>query len=167
MTYNQQNGQPTESFTLKTEAVPQGQNGMTQYQYFTYNIPEQAVGPTNSLALDAIGFGIVNSTAGITAASGQLSQLNYSMGATTAVGTKNNATYTGSTTPGAQFGVSQGFRTERGSKVAQISPDQLTFDYAEAVDQLQFVASVATTNQSTTNTKVVGPVAGTGNTWSG
>jgi hypothetical protein len=137
--YNQQNGQPTSNFVLST-VTPSGTGAQ---QYFSYTENEVAV-PTNTAAVDSLGFGIENSTAGIVQ-SGSLFQLNYS-----ATGAHNNATYTSTT--GTSLNVKQGFRTERGSQVASITPSSVTFNLAKAVDQLQFVVGAATTNTTALST---------------
>ncbi len=137
--YNQQNGQSTSNFVLAT-ATPSGTSAST---YFTYTLNEIAV-PTNTAAQDSLAFGIDNTTAGIQQG-GALYQLNYSK-----TGTHNNATYT--STQGTSLSVKQGFVTERGSKVASITPSSVTFDLAKAVDQLEFVVGPATTNTTALST---------------
>jgi len=149
--YNQQNGQPLASFNLNHFTVPQGATGA--HNYFNYTLEEFPV-PTNSVASDLLAFDIVNSTAGISAALNNLFQLNYSATPSTTPGTKNNVTYTSTT--GASFNVQQGFRTEKGSEVATISPSQLVFGLAKSVDMLEFAVGPSTST-TTVSSKVAGP----------
>ena len=53
--------------------------------------------------------------------------------------------------------VTQGFRTEKGSKVASISPTTLTVDFAKAVDELQFAVGPTSSNVSVKSSKFYGP----------
>lgn len=132
--YNQQNGQGQTTFTLTSTPngpVPGGAAGGPG-QYFTYQMNEIAV-PTNTNAQDALAFGIYNTTLLAPGQQGTLYNINYSV-----AGNHKNVTYYSSTGVTVNS-IGQGFRTERGSKVAQISATQDTFDLAKAVDQLQFV----------------------------
>ncbi len=149
--YNQQNSQPPTTWTLTSEAPVAGP---TQAQYFTYTTNEVAV--PSQTTYDQISFGIDNSTAGVQA--NPVFQLNYTA-TTGAAGTHDNVTYapTGlSSYSGTPFSVEQGFRTERGSKVASISPSSLTIDFAKAVDMLQFAVGAVNTT-TTTGQKTYGP----------
>ncbi|MDE1871050.1 MAG: S-layer protein [Candidatus Micrarchaeota archaeon] len=150
--YNQQNGQPTNTFVLAAQTTP---TGPALGQYFTYTLGEQAV-PSNSAAVDGFVVGIDNSTAGIAAS--PLFQLNYSSngGSATASGTRNNATYQPSSL-GSTFNVQAGFRTEKGSKLVSITPSLVTFGLAKAQDYLQFSVSSVTSNTPTKNYKLYGP----------
>ncbi len=156
--YNQQNGQTTSSFNLVSEGDPTTPSGKAA-QYFSYTMNEIAVpGQSNT---DSLGFGIVNSTAGNPAVPSNLFQINYSIGSGFNVGNSNNMTYTPSgftyNTP-LTTGTNAGFRTERGSKVASITPTALTVDIAKAVDTLEFATSVAGSNSSITKSfKTYGP----------
>ncbi len=146
--YNQQNGQPIEYFNLSASTVS-GVSG-TSKQYFTYKVTEYPV-PAITSTNDVLELGIYNSSTGISAS--PYFQLNTSV-----AGTKNNATYVSS--QGTSVNAPQGFMTERGSKVASISPTSVTLDLAKAVDTLQFVVSPtigynASTSSTTTS---VGPV---------
>jgi len=148
--YNQQNGLPTESFTLAPVASVTPTPGSLS-QYYTYTMNELAV-PGNTAAIDSLAFGIDNSTGGIGVK--PLFQLNYSVSGSSAPGTHNNMTYT--STSGSSIKVQSGFITEKGSKVASITPTSLTVDFAKAVDELQFaVAPVSTTISKTY--KLFGP----------
>ena len=144
--YNQQNGQPTTTFTLtKSSPMPSGTGAA---QYFTYNVVEQPV-PSNSAALDALSFALFNATGGVSVT--PLFQLNYSG----AFGTKHNVTYF--STQGSAIDVHEGFRTEKGSKVASITPTVLTLDLAKAVDMLQFAVAPQASNVSKSGWKLYGP----------
>jgi hypothetical protein len=69
----------------------------------------------------------------------------------------NNVTYTSSTGAGS-FAVRSGFRTERGSTVASITPTTDTFDLAKTVDTLQFVVGpVTSSNTALSTTTNYGP----------
>ncbi len=136
--YNQQNGQSPTSITL--QAVSPAPSGTGSLKYFVVNATEYPVPGQTSLT-DKLGFGIYNSTAGESAA--PLFQLNQS-----STGTRNNMSYT--STQNAIVNAPVGFRTERGSKVAAITPSSVTIDYAKAVDELQFVVAASTTSVSTT-----------------
>ncbi len=78
-------------------------------------------------------------------------QLNYSVSATGAAGTKNNATYTSNTGTGTSFNVQTGFRTEKGSKLVSITPTLVTVNLAKIQDWLQF--SVTQSNSTTSATR--------------
>ncbi len=126
--YNQQNGQPIQQFVITPSyAAKQGEAS----QYFTYQLSESPI-PGNTAANDYLGFAIYNSTAGASAAASNLFQLNYSL-----TGQANNMTYI--STIGANVQAPVGFRTEKGSEVASISPTSLTVDLAKGVDTLGFV----------------------------
>jgi hypothetical protein len=143
--YNQQNGQTPEPFTISGSPATQSytQSSVAPSAWYEYTMSELAV-PTNSLAVDSLSFDIVNSTGGATAS--PFFQLNYSGTASGSKGTQNNMTYQPSNTTAPVFSVSQGFRTEKGSKIASITPTALTVDFAKTTDMLQFaVAPVNTT----------------------
>ena len=149
--YNQQNGQGTTPFTLTGDSSAHALGVTGQLQYYYYTLNELAVS-TNTQAQDELAFGIYNSTAGV----GQSNQfqLNYSYG-----GTKNNMSYvsTQETLASSPINVHTGFRTEKGSEVASVTPTSLTLDMAKAQDYLQFV--VGPSNTSVTTTKhIVGPI---------
>ncbi len=143
--YNQQNGQPTSTFSLSFNAPTSGTGSQLYGNYIMseYDVPGQT-----SLT-DSLSFGISNSTAG--AAANPIFQLNQS-----ATGTRNNMTYTSST--GATLQVPTGFITERGSKVASITPGSVTVDYAKTVDGLQFVVGPSSNVSVVKHFKIVGPV---------
>jgi hypothetical protein len=142
--YNQQNGQPTTTFSLSSSS-PVGQGGGL-VGFFTYNIASINV-PANTASQGAFSFNIVNSTAGVAAT--PLFQLNYS-----AAGTRNNVTYQSST--GTSINAKAGFISERGSKVASITPTTLTFNLAKNVDTLQMVVGPVNGTITTVGT-TVGP----------
>lgn len=150
VTYNQQNGQGTVSFTLTpTSGGPALKTNTHLYSYFTYNMPEINVA-SNTVSQDEFAFGIVNSTAGV--AQTPLFQLNYS---TVGLGTtQNNVTYIAS--QGNPVLAKKGFISERGSQVSQITPTTLTFNLAEHVDTLQLVVGAMNVTPSG-GKKVVGP----------
>ncbi len=136
-TYNQHNGQPTTSFALAgTSGVKF--NGGNSNEFFTYTMNELAV-PSQSSSQDSVAFGLFNNTGGVS------SQPLFILNGTVS-GTKNNVTYT--PTVGAAINANQSFVTERGSKVASIGPQQIAFDIAKSVDQLQFVVAPSSASSS-------------------
>ncbi len=134
--YNQQNGQTTNTFSI-SQSSPTGAGAQ---QYYKFYIGEQAV-PSNTAAVDSFGIGIYNNTLGTQQST--LFDVNYSVN-----GQHNNVTYTG--TSGTAFAVKTGFRSEKGSQVAAISPTQDTFSMAEAQDYLQFSLTPSTSNTAVT-----------------
>lgn len=139
VSYNQQNGQSNSIFSIDTasEAV-----GTTQNAFFQGNLTEFPVA-TSTSNFDAFEFDVVNTTGGYTVSN--LYELNYSTS-----GQHQNVTYLPSgLTSTASFSVPVGFISERGSKVANIQPHELTFDMAKAVDTLQFAVSAEASNVST------------------
>lgn len=149
VSYNQQNGQPTENSWFAVNPVSPLPVTTTSSKYFTVNVPEYNV-PGSTSSQDALQFGIYNSTTG--GAQNFQFQLNQST-----TGTRNNMSYQSNT--GTVVNAPVGFMTERGSKVATVTPSSLTFNLATQVDTLQFVVSPAgTVVNSTTTSKTVGPV---------
>ena len=148
--YNQQNGNPTNTFVLATTTTP---TSVGVGQYFTYTVGEQAV-PSNSAAVDGFQIGIDNSSAGVGTTPGF--QLNYSVSGTGAPGTKNNATYQPSS-EGSSFNVQQGFVSEKGSKLVTITPSLVTLNLAKAQDWLQFSISSSNSVTPTKSSKLYGP----------
>ncbi len=144
VTYNQQNGQASQTFSLASASTPTGNLN----EYYSYTMGELPATPYSTVLTDSLSFGIYNSTAGVGAS--PLFQLNYS-----ASGTKNNMTYESSQNQFIQVPV--GFRTEKGSKVASITPTALTVDMAKAVDTLAFAVSTSGGNSSTVTHATVGP----------
>ena len=145
--YNQQNGQPTTTFALSTQSAVLEGSGSNLYGFYTFTANEINV-PANTASQDAFAFNIVNSTAGVT--STPLFQLNYSV-----AGTHNNVTYStyASSGVGTLVNAKVGFVSERGSKVASITPTTLTLDMAKAVDTLQMVVGPVNSTVSTTKNK--------------
>jgi hypothetical protein len=133
--YNQQNGQQT-SVYLTPNVLAVG----NLHEFYGFKIGEQPV-PSNSSALDYLGFGIFNTTG--SQGQQQVLNMNYSV-----TGAHYNATYTSNTvaSQSSTFPVQIGFRTEKGSKVASISPTSDTFDMATSVDQLQFALTTTASN---------------------
>ncbi|MDE1810879.1 MAG: S-layer protein [Candidatus Micrarchaeota archaeon] len=159
--YNQQNGQATSTLTLAStwDASQASVGVVSQQQYYTYTINEVAV-PTNTLSTDTLAFGIGNSTSGTTTSA--VFQLNYSANfGSNGIGTRNNMTYmstaSGSSGASNKFDVQPGFRTERGSKFASVSPSQLAINLAKAIDTLQFAVSPGTTTIAKGTAKTIGP----------
>lgn len=149
--YNQQSGQTTNTFVLSAQGAGH-QPVVGVGQYFTYTVGEVAV-PTNTQAVDGLTIGIDNSTAGTV--STQQFQLNYSAaygvgGTSWYTGSRQNVTYT-STQGQVLNNVQDGFRTEKGSKVVSIQPQQVTLNLAKLTDQLQFVVGLANGTVSTTH----------------
>ncbi|MGI0134853.1 MAG: S-layer protein, partial [Candidatus Micrarchaeaceae archaeon] len=150
--YNQQNGQPTTPFTIATNAVAAVGIG----QYFTFAMNEIPIASATTQQAQLM-FGLVNSTAGVGAS--PLFQLNYSAYGTT-IGAHANMSYLGSTAYGDAvnaINAQQGFRTERGSKIASITPTAVTVNFAKAIDTLQLVASTANGTTPTTSYALYGP----------
>jgi hypothetical protein len=138
-TYNQHNGQPTTPFTLtSTLSSAIKFNSGNSNEYFTYTMNELAV-PSQATEQDSVAFGLFNNTGGVTTE--PLFILNG-----TVSGSKDNVTYT--PTVGTAIKANQSFVTERGSKVASIGPQQITFDIAKSVDQLQFVVAPSSASSS-------------------
>jgi len=153
VTYNQQQaGQSVvQNFAQLSvlNPTPATKNMQSSVEYFTVNIPEYDV-PSSTSSQDALAFGVYNSTTA--GAQSFAFQLNEST-----IGSRNNMTYTSS--QGNQVQAPTGFVTERGSKVATISPTSVTINYAKTVDMLQFVVSpTSTVINSTSTTQSVGPV---------
>jgi len=144
--YNQQNGQPTNSFVLSAAPDTSAGAGLIG-QYYQFQVGEVAV-PSNTAATDNIIIGIDNNSAGVVAT--PMFQLNYSAVDAYTTGTKNNVTY-GPSGQSPQFSVIAGFRTEKGSKVASITPTMVTLNLAKLTDQLQF--SVGLANGTVTSSK--------------
>ena len=147
VTYNQQNGQPTSSFGIGS-ATPS--NTITSSsEFFSYTMNEIAV-PSQASYVDQLAVDIYNSTTG--AGASPLFQLN------TSTSGKNSLVYTAtSQTGGASVNASVGFRTERGSKVASISPGSVTVDFAKSVDNLMFAVGPSSTTAATSTEKMYGP----------
>jgi hypothetical protein len=157
--YNQQNGQPTTDFNLAAVGAPNLAAG-TVAQYFTYTMNEIAV--TGQSTQDALAFGLVNSTAGDPAMGSTLFQLNYSANTGSFThGNPNNMTYEpsglSSFSSPLTTSTNAGFRTERGSKIASITPTSVTVDFAKSPDTLEFVAATSNTVAPTKSFKVYGP----------
>ena len=147
--YNQQNGQSYSTWSIAPSAASQAANeGLVGHavQYFTLNAQEYPVYPYSTSMTDNIAFGMVNNTGGIAGEnSGPYLQLNYSVAAGVADhGLQNNVTYISSqpNTVNAQ----NGWITERGSKIAGISPGTISVNFAKAVDTMKIVVGPATTN---------------------
>ncbi len=151
--YNQQNGQPTNTFTL-SQVGTNAAASLGINQYYTFTVGEQAV-PTNSAAVDGFQIGIDNSSAGVGAS--PLFQLNYSVSGSVAPGTKNNATYQTNTQSSRSFSVQTGFRTEKGSKLVSITPSTVTLGMAKGQDELQFSITAANSTSPTKSYKMYGP----------
>lgn len=137
VTYNQQNGQPTTDFTMTPYS---GNKVGNQDTYYTYSLNEYNVGGSTS-SQDRLSFVITNSTYGTsTTAPFQLNSTNMD---------KLNITYAGSS--GVPIQVQSGFRTERGSKVASVSPSEITLNIAKTVDTLRLVVGTAGSNTLVTS----------------
>lgn len=139
-------GTPT-SFTLaKSTTGPSG--AKVSSQYFTYTLSEIAIPTTTTL--DMIAIGLNNNTAGVLA--NPMFIMNYSA----VTDQKNNATYYNSSGVG-NFNVKPGFRTERGSSYAAVTPTQVTFNLAESQDYLQFAVGPASAGTVSKNFQLFGP----------
>ncbi|MCL4411512.1 hypothetical protein M1329_01070, partial [Candidatus Marsarchaeota archaeon] len=149
VTYNQQNGQPTSSFAISGASTTPANTISSSTEFFYYTMNEIAV-PSQSSYQDQLAMDIYNSTAG--AGASPLFQLN------TSTSGKNSLVYTAtSATGGATVNASVGFRTERGSKVASISPSSVTVDFAKSVDNLMFAVGPSSTTAATSTEKMYGP----------
>ena len=147
--YNQQNGQSYTTWSLAGSAASQAANeGMVGHavQYFTLNTQEYPVYPYSTSLTDNVAFGMVNNTGGIAGeSSGPFFQVNYSVASGASDhGLQNNVTYI-STQPHS-VNAQTGWITERGSKVAGISPGTVSIDFAKAVDTMKIVVAPATTS---------------------
>lgn len=148
VTYNQQNGQPAYNNGFSLASVGTGPQNSAK-EYYTYTVTEYPVSGSTTYT-DTLAFGIYNSTTG--GAQNFGFQLNQST-----TGTRNNMTYTSATANVVQ--APTGFITERGTKVASISPQSATINIAKAVDTLQFVISPSSTSLANASTSAtVGPV---------
>jgi hypothetical protein len=148
--YNQQNGQSANSFLLTANSPTTSVSGISS-RYFTMNVPEYNV-PSQVSSVDQLSIGIWNNSV---AGGSVLFQLNMSP-----MGNRNNVTYlTGTGGAGTISNVYApvGFRTERGSKVASITPSSVTLNLATTVDSLQFIVGPANATTATTSKKTVGP----------
>ena len=141
VTYNLQNGQPQSLISLTT---PTSSVASHVRQYYAWYMLEQSV--SGSSLSDSLGFGIYNSSTG--SSQTQLLQLNYSVS-----GQSNAATY--NSTQYYSIPVKAGFRTEKGSKVASISPFSDTFDMATSIDLLQFAVTANPTGPTVTISNVI------------
>ncbi len=141
------------TFALTSNSPTAGNNAQ---KYFEYTMNEVAVSGHQSIQ-DQLGFAIYNSSTGITAS--PLFQLNTSI-----IGTRNNMTYV-PTSGGVSNTINNapvGFITQRGSKIASITPSSLTVDFAKSVDGLQFVVGPSSNTSVLKHFQIVGPV-GIGN----
>ena len=148
--YNQQNSQPSESFSISAPKDPQT-TGSSQL-FYTFQMNELAV-PTNTAATDGLAFGIANTTTGAT--TGTLFQLNES---TTNTG-RNMTYYPAGDASGATngFNVGSGFVTQRGSVVGTLSRTSVSVKFAKAVDMLQFAVAPVNSTAVTKVSKQYGP----------
>ncbi|MGC8889045.1 MAG: hypothetical protein ACP5K3_03725, partial [Candidatus Micrarchaeia archaeon] len=118
--------------------------------YFNFKFPEYDL-PTSSSLTSNIVLQITNaSTTTPPSVGSSLYYLNY----TPSLGVSGAINYTSSS--GNQVKAPAGFRTERGSMVASITPTQVTYDMAKSVDMLQFIVGPASTSVTTTE-QVIGP----------
>jgi hypothetical protein len=157
VSYNQQNGQPTSSFTLSSllgATTTYGSGSLPMWGAYTYTMAENPV-PGVQSPQDVVGFQLMNSTAGGGAAMSSLFQMNYS----TLNGKANNVSYT--PTSGAAINVRNNFVTERGSKIASIGASSIDFDLAKAVDTLAIDVGTVGSNVTSTTYKLY-PVSGPG-----
>jgi hypothetical protein len=152
VTYNPQNGQLQSTFNIKNTFPSPVPTAAGLEQYYTYTMNEIAV-PANSAAVDSFAFGIVNSSAG--AGASPLFQLNYSASTSNTPGNRLNMTYTSSTASTMLAQV--GFRSERGSKVASITPSVVTVDLAKTPDYLNFAIGPANSTVKTVGISTIGP----------
>ncbi|MDE1850156.1 MAG: hypothetical protein KGI00_05535, partial [Candidatus Micrarchaeota archaeon] len=158
--YNSQNGQATTTWALSGTGaagyVATTSKNPAQAQYFTFSMNSLAVS-TNTAALGAFAFGIVNSSAGV--GSSPMFSLNYSASFNSnTVGTARNVTYVPSGETGkTAFNVRAGFKGERGSGPTSISSSTLSFSFAKLPDTLLFTVGLANTTAANTSQKLYGP----------
>ena len=148
--YNQQNSQPSETFSISSPLNP-STTGSSQL-FYTFQMNELAV-PTNTAATDGLAFGIANTTTGPT--TGTLFQLNESFS-----NTGRNMTYYPSgdaATSSSGFDVGSGFVTQRGSVVGTLSRTSVSVKFAKAVDMLQFAVAPVNSTAVTKVSKQYGP----------
>jgi len=152
-TYSGESGFSTQ-MTL-AQLKPTATSGPTAY--FNFYFPEYDL-PTSQALTSNIVLQLTNaSTTTPPSVGSALYYLNY----TPSLGVSGAISYFSSN---AATGVSNnikapaGFRTERGSMVASITPTQVTYDLAKSVDMLQFVVGPASTTISTAE-HVIGPFA--------
>jgi len=126
--------------------------------YFNFYFPEYDL-PTSQALSSNIVLQLTNaSTTTPPSVGSALYYLNYTQ---TPLGVSGAISYFSSN---AATGVSNnikapaGFRTERGSMVASITPTQVTYDLAKSVDMLQFIVGPASTTISTAE-HTIGPFA--------
>ncbi|MFP3289285.1 MAG: S-layer protein [Candidatus Micrarchaeota archaeon] len=120
--------------------------------YFNFYFPEYDL-PTSQALSSNIMLQLTNaSTTTPPSVGSALYYLNY----TPTLGVSGAINYTSSS--GNAVKAPAGFRTERGSMVASITPTQVTYDLAKSVDMLQFVVGPANTTISTAE-HVIGPFA--------
>lgn len=148
--YNQQNSQPSESFTISAPLNPASTTKSSLF--YTFQMNELAV-PTNTAATDGLAFGIANTTTGPT--TGTLFQLNESFS-----NTGRNMTYYpagDAVNHSNEFDVGSGFVTQRGSVVGTLSRTSVSVKFAKAVDMLQFAVSPVNSTAVTKVSKQYGP----------
>ncbi len=151
VTYNQQNGESSSTFSISGISGPGAGTGI--HNYGTYTLSEYNV-PSSTSYTDNVEIGIVNSTAGPSAA--PLFQLNYTASPSTTPGTHDNVTYV-SSQGGSGINAESGFITERGSKIASITPSEVAINMAKSVGQLEFALSTNASSAVVKNAKVYGP----------
>jgi hypothetical protein len=141
--YQQGSGEQGTNFAITKKTV----TGQGQGTYYTYTMNEIAVPGT--VQFDQLQLGMDNSSAGLS--DSNLYMLNYS-----AAGNRGNMSYVSTINQGGT-GISapEGFRTERGSKVATVdggSPRTDVIDVATTEDLLRFALGAGTSNAVTSYT---------------
>ncbi len=147
VTYSQQNGQPTTTFALRGSQDSNTISGK-QTAYYTYTMNEYDV-PSSTSYADSLSYAILNSSAGADAT--PLFQLNYSASGYS----HNNMTYMSS--QGKTVKAPVGFVTERGSKVASISPESAVVYMATSVGELDFYVAPTNVTAVVSHEKTYGP----------
>lgn len=143
-TYNQQNGQPTTTFSVGSLGSVSAGTGIHNLGSYTINEVADSTPQYDQLAV-----GLYNNTPGTS----PYYILNYSV-----AGNHNNVTYTPTGGSNYAIQVQKGFRTERGSEVVSISPSSDTFSIAKAIDELQFSVSPGTSNTAVSKAiSTIGP----------
>jgi hypothetical protein len=121
----------------------------TPTAYFNFEFPEYDLPTSDSLTSNIV-LQITNaSTTTPPSVGSSLYYLNYTPSLGSGV-----ISYTSSF--GNSVKAPAGFRTERGSMVASITPTQVTYDMAKSVDMLQFIVGPASTSVTTAE-HVIGP----------
>ncbi|MFP3278463.1 MAG: S-layer protein [Candidatus Micrarchaeota archaeon] len=135
------------------QLTPTATSGPTAY--FNFYFPEYDLPASQALSSNIL-LQLTNaSTTTPPSVGSALYYLNYTQ---TPLDVSGAISYTSSQPGSSPVKAPAGFRTERGSMVASITPTQVTYDMAKSVDMLQFIVGPANTTISTAE-QVRGPFA--------